>query len=103
LDQLPAKCRRYTTDSSTLDKYVNREGARREKAFRKFEQLTRHGLVRREPGSFKPILAVPDVDVKEDERRRKAAQKLVDRYVYESSNDEVVARSMPKHPRAKPR
>jgi hypothetical protein len=35
--------------------------------------------------------------------RRKAAQKLVDRYVYESSNDEVVARSMPKHPRAKPR
>jgi hypothetical protein len=31
----------------------------------------------RESDHFKPILAVPDIDLKEDERRRKAAQKLL--------------------------
>jgi hypothetical protein len=45
-DELPLKCRRYATDSPHLEKFVNKEGERRSEAFRKFAQLTRHGLVR---------------------------------------------------------
>jgi hypothetical protein len=102
-DELPAKRRRYATDSSHLDRFVNKERERRSEAFRKFDQLTRHGLVRGESDHFKPILAVPDVDPKEDKRRRKAAQKLIDQYVYESSGDEVPVDSSPRRSRAKPR
>jgi hypothetical protein len=102
-DELPAKRRRYATDSSHLDKFVNKERERRSEAFRKSDQLTRYGLVWGESDHFKPVLAVPDVDLKEDERRRKAAQKLVDQYVYESSGDEEPIKSPPKRSRAKPK
>jgi hypothetical protein len=45
LDELPAKRRRYATDSSHLDNFVNKERERRSEASRKSDQLTRHSLV----------------------------------------------------------
>lgn len=103
LKEMPEETRPYATDSSILDKYIAKEESRRPRPIQKFDQLVRHGLVTGDYDRLRPLLAIPNVDAKEEERRKKAAQKLVNTYIYESSDDEVAARYEPKPSKAKPK
>jgi hypothetical protein len=84
---LPAESRPYSTDKLELSVQNAEEEERRMAAAMKFDQLLRHGLVVGDRDDVRPLLAMPKVSHKEQERRKRVAQKLVDDYVYESSED----------------
>lgn len=88
---LPDENRPYATDASRLDGHMAKGEERQARAMRKFDQLVRHGLVVGDHDQLRPLLALPDVSGREQERRRQTAQRLVDQYVYESSEDDATA------------
>ena len=100
---LPEEKRPYATDASRLDVHVFKEGKRQARARKKFDQLIRHGLVVGNRDRLRPLLAMPKVSSKEQERRRQTAQRLVGQYVYESSEDETTAPALRNDPQSKPK
>lgn len=100
---LPEESKPYATDASKLAKQVAKDEKRQARAVRKFDQLVRHGMVVGDRDRLKPLLALHDVDSKERQRKRDAAQKLINQYVYESSDDEAEIQYLSKQSRAKPK
>lgn len=100
---LPEESRPYATDASKLDGNITKEEERRARAMLKGNQLVRHGLVVGDHDHLRPLLALPDVSRKEVERRKQTAQRLIDQYVYESSEDDAAASRPPNDSRKKPK
>lgn len=100
---LPEESRPYATDASRLDRNITKEEERRARAMLKGDQLVRHGLVVGDHDHLRPLLALPDISHKEEERRKQTGQRLVDRYVYESSEDDAAASQPPNDSRKKPK
>jgi hypothetical protein len=100
---VPEEDRPYATDASRLDDNVAKGEERQVKARGKFDQLVRHGLVVGDRDRMRPLLALPSVSDREQERRKHTAQRLVDQYVYESSEDDATASQLLNVPRKKPK
>jgi len=98
---LPEESRPYATDASRLDGNIAKEEEKRGRAMSKGSQLIRHGLVEGDHDHLRPLLALPDVSHKEQERRKQTAQRLVEQYVYESSEDDAAASQPPNDARKK--
>lgn len=87
---VPEAGRPYATDSSRVDEYIAKEEKRRERAANKGDQLRRNGLASGADDALKPTLAIQNgVPPKVEARRRAAAQKAINQYSYESSEDEA--------------
>lgn len=99
---LPEESRPYATDASRLDSNIAKEDETRARAMRKGKQLIRHGLVVGDDDHLRPLLALPDASGKEQERRKQTAQRLVDQYKYESSEDDATSYHSPNDLRKKP-
>lgn len=102
-ENLPEESRPYATDASRLDVNIAKEEERQARAMSKGNQLARHGLVMGDYDHLRPLLALPDISHKEQERRKQTAQRLVDQYVYESSEDDAAASQAPNDARKKPK
>jgi hypothetical protein len=86
---LPEENRPYATDASRLNSNIAKGEERQARAKRKYDQLVRHGLVVGDHDQLRPLLALPNVSGREQERGRQTAQRLIDQYVYESSADDA--------------
>lgn len=100
---LPEENMPYATDASRLDSNIAKGEERQARAKRKYDQLVRHGLVVGDHDQLRPLLALPNVSDREQERRRQTAQRLIDQYIYESSGDEVTAPLLVNDSRKKPK
>ena len=100
---LADESRPYATDASRLNHNIAREEERQARAVRKYDQLVRHGLVVGDHDRLRPLLALPSVSDSEQERRKQTAQRLVDQYIYESSEDDATASSLIGDSRKKPK
>lgn len=100
---IPEDDRPYATDASRLIHNIAKGEERQARDRRKFDQLVRHGLVVGDHDRVRPLLAMPNVGIREQERRRQTAQRLVDQYIYESSEDEGTASHLPNDLRKKPK
>ena len=100
---VPEEDRPYATDASRLKYNIAVGEERQAMAVRKFEQLVRHGLVVGDHDRLRPILALPSVSDREQERRRQTAQRVIDQYIYESSEDDATASNSLDGQRKKPR
>ena len=100
---VPEEDRPYATDASRLESNIATGEEKQAMAVRKFEQLVRHGLVVGDHDRLRPLLALSNVSDREQERRKQTAQRLVDQYVYESSEDDAAASHLLNDARKKPK
>lgn len=100
---LADESRPYATNASRLDNNIAMEEERQARAIRKYDQLVRHGLVVGDHDRLRPLLALPSVSDREQGRRKQTAQRLVDQYIYESSEDDAIASRLIGDSRKKPK
>jgi hypothetical protein len=86
---LPEDNRPYAIDASRLDDQVTKKEECQARAKRKYDQLVRHALIVGDHDRLRPLLALPNVSDREQERGRQTAQRLTDQYIFESSEDEA--------------
>jgi hypothetical protein len=100
---LPEESRPYEMAGARLDNHITKEDERHVAATMKFDQLVRHGLIVGDRDDLRPLLAMPIVSRSKQVRREQTAQRLVDKYIYESSEDETPAQGLARDQRRVPR
>lgn len=101
--EMPEEDRPYAIDAPRLNHNIAKGEERQARDIKKFDQLVRHGLAVGDHDHVKPLLALPDVSIREQERRKQTAQRLIDQYIYESSEDDATASYLINDSRKKPK